>query len=103
MKKKSPLLESLHNTAKGLHEDGLITKQRMKYYDALYLQETPSYTAETIKAIRDRLRISQAVLASLLGTSLSTVQKWESGAKHPSGPSKRLLSLIDKKGLDLFL
>jgi putative transcriptional regulator len=30
---------------------------------------------------------------------LSTVQKWEIGDKQPSGPSLKLLSLIERKGL----
>ena len=32
--------------------------------------------------------------------SLSTVRKWEVGDKHPSGPSLKLLNLLDRKGLE---
>jgi putative transcriptional regulator len=34
---------------------------------------------------------------------VSTVQKWEIGEKKPSGPSLKLLSLIDRKGLEAVL
>ncbi|MGH8590636.1 MAG: helix-turn-helix domain-containing protein, partial [Gammaproteobacteria bacterium] len=44
-----------------------------------------------------------AVLAAVLNTSLSTVRKWEIGEKHPSGPSLKLLNLIDRRGLDAVL
>ena len=47
-----------------------------------------------------KLGISQAVIASLLNTSLSTVQKWETGEKHPGGPSQQLLNILDRKGIE---
>jgi putative transcriptional regulator len=53
----------------------------------------PEYDAEKIRAIRERYKLSQAVLASILNTSLSTVRQWEIGKKHPSGPSQKLLNL----------
>jgi putative transcriptional regulator len=43
------------------------------------------------------------VLASLLNTSASTVRKWEIGEKQPSGPSLKLINLLDRKGLDALL
>jgi putative transcriptional regulator len=46
-----------------------------------------------------RANISQAVLAAVLNTSVSTVQKWEIGEKQPNGPSLKLLSLIERKGV----
>jgi len=58
---------------------------------------------QKIKSLRERARISQAVLAAVLNTSLSTVQKWEVGDKKPSGPSLKLLNLIERKGLEAVL
>jgi putative transcriptional regulator len=43
------------------------------------------------------------VLAAVLNTSLSTVRKWEGGEKHPSGPSSKLLDLLERKGLEAVL
>jgi putative transcriptional regulator len=43
------------------------------------------------------------VLAAVINTSVSTVQKWEVGDKKPSGPSLKLLSLIERKGLNAVL
>ena len=37
--------------------------------------------------------------AAVLNTSVSTVQKWEIGEKRPSGPSLKLLDVIQRKGI----
>jgi putative transcriptional regulator len=34
---------------------------------------------------------------------LSTVRQWEIGEKRPSGPSVKLLNLLDRKGLQALL
>jgi hypothetical protein len=47
--------------------------------------------------------MSQAVFAAILNTSTSTVQKWEIGAKRPSGPSLKLLNVIKTKGVDIHI
>ena len=39
--------------------------------------------------------MSQAVFADVLNTSVSTAKKWEIGEKHPSGPSLKLLDVVD--------
>jgi putative transcriptional regulator len=99
-KETSRILDAVHETAQGLHAAGFISKRRMKEYDALCLVPVPEYSSETIRALRKRYKISQAVLASILNTSVSTVRQWEIGDKHPSGPSLKLLNLLDRKGLE---
>ena len=54
-----------------------------------------------IKRVRLRTRTSQGVFAHHLNTSVYTVQKWEQGQKKPNGPSLKLLSLVDQKGLEV--
>ena len=46
-----------------------------------------------------REKVSQAVFAAYLNTSVSTVQKWEIGEKQPGGPALKLLDLGERKGL----
>ncbi|EFS5049150.1 transcriptional regulator, partial [Salmonella enterica] len=41
--------------------------------------------------------------ARYLNTSVSTVQKWESGAKRPSGMSLKLLNVVQKHGLKVLV
>jgi putative transcriptional regulator len=82
---------------------GFIDMRKMRKYDALCLAPVHDYDAGKIKALRERLQVSQAVLASVLNTSLSTVRKWEVGDKRPSGPSQKLLDIIERKGLETVL
>jgi putative transcriptional regulator len=100
---KSRIKAAVHETASGLQRLGFIDKRRMQLYEALCLEPVPEYDAEKIKALRSKLQLSQAVLASVLNTSLSTVRKWEVNDKHPSGPSSKLLNLIERKGLEAVL
>jgi putative transcriptional regulator len=100
---KSRLLEAVHETARDLNKLGFIDKCTMREYDVLCVKPISAYSAEQIRSLRERYRISQAVMASVLNTSLSTIQKWEIGDKHPSGPSLKLLSILDRKGLEAMI
>lgn len=100
---KSSILKSVHETAVDLLDLGFIDKRKMQQYDALCLEPVPGYDSDKIKNLRDRYRISQAVLAAVLNTSLSTVRQWEIGDKHPSGPSLKLLNILDRKGLEALI
>lgn len=102
-KTASRLLGEMHATAKGLHRSGLISARRMHEYDALCNLDVAPIGPTKIKAIRIKAHVSQSVFAAILNTSVSTVQKWEIGEKKPSGPSLKLLSLIERKGLEAVL
>ena len=102
-KAKSRIFEAVHETASDLHRLGFIDKRKMSKLDALCLEPVPEYDSKRIRALRDHLQLSQAVLVGMLNTSLSTVRKWEVGDKHPSGPSLKLLSLLERKGLEAVL
>ncbi len=100
---KSRILEAVQETAYDLHRLGFIDKRKMQKYEALCLKPVPDYDAAKIRALRQSFHLSQAVLASVLNTSVSTVRKWEVGDKKPSGPSQKLLNLIERKGLEAVL
>jgi len=97
--KKSRLLDEMHETARGLVRVGALDKQTLREFDALTLPPVRELSAKQIRAIRVRTRVSQAVFAAMLNTSVSTVQKWEIGEKRPSGPSLKLLNIIERKGI----
>jgi putative transcriptional regulator len=97
---KSRIMKAVHETAHDLNAAGFIDIRRMREYDALCLDPIPAYSRQRIRALRQRHKLSQAVLAAVLNTSLSTVRQWEIGDKHPSGPSLKLLDLLDRKGLE---
>lgn len=96
----SKLLETVHATAKGLQDAGVLDTTTMREFDALCLPPIKNYTPAQIRRLRLRTKASQAVFAAYLNTSTSTVQKWEQGQKKPNGPSLKLLNLVDKKGLE---
>ena len=50
-----------------------------------------------IAAIRKKLRLSQAKFALTFGMSPATLRDWEQGRRHPEGPAKVLLRVIDKE------
>ena len=100
-KTKSPILEAVHETAKGLHKVGVMDQLTMREFDRLCLPPVEALQPEQIKHIRETSRVSQAVFARLLNTSLSTVQKWEIGQKKPTGTALKLLHLVQKRGLDV--
>jgi putative transcriptional regulator len=102
-KAESKIMEAVHETAVDLHRLGFIDQRKMRKYDALCLAPIPTYGSEQIRSLRDRYQLSQAVLASLLNTSLSTVRQWELGDKHPSGPSQKLLNLLERKGMEALI
>ena len=48
-----------------------------------------------VKAIREKLGISQAEFAVRFGFSLPTLRNWEQGRRFPDGPARTLLKVID--------
>jgi putative transcriptional regulator len=99
-KPKSEIAEAVHETARGLYRVGLIDRVTMREYDSLCLQPIEPLEPENIKQIREDANVSQAVFASILNTSLSTIQKWEIGNKRPTGTALKLLHLVRDRGLD---
>ncbi|MGG7054525.1 helix-turn-helix domain-containing protein [Nitrosomonas sp. ANs5] len=97
--KQSRLLAEMQETAEGLHRSGLIDKRRMSEIQALCRLTVEPISPNDIKALRESLNVSQSVFAVLLNTSISTVQKWEIGDKHPSGPSLKLLNIVKRHGM----
>jgi len=102
-RRKSRIIDEMHETVRGLHEVGLIDKRRMSEFEALCHLDVEEMTPRKIKSLREKTHLSQAVFAAVLNTSVSSVQKWEIGDKKPSGPSLKLLNLIERKGIEAVL
>ena len=100
---KGELITAAHQMAKGLHKIGLIDKNEMAVFNAICIKPVPKYPPKKIKALRERLNISQSALATIINASPSAVRKWEVGEKNPSGPSLKLLNILDTKGLSPFI
>ena len=48
-----------------------------------------------VKEIREKTGLSQALFAMLIGVSKRTLENWEQGRRHPTGPAKALLRILD--------
>jgi len=71
----------------------------MREFDAACLAALPNYTGRQIRRIREREKFSQPVFARYLAVSKNLVNDWERGIKKPAGPTKRLPSIVEKRGL----
>ena len=97
---KSGAFEAIHSSASAMLKVGAINKATMRSFDASSLAATPRFKPREIKKLRERHRVSQPVFARYLNTSESTIEKWETGAKQPSGMALKLLSVVQKHGLE---
>jgi putative transcriptional regulator len=96
-KYKSDAFEAIHNDASGLFRAGGMDAKTMRNFDEACLV-TPFKPVE-IKRLRVQQKVSQPVFARYLNTSESTIEKWETGAKKPSGMALKLLTIVQKHGL----
>ena len=96
---KSDAFEAIHASASALHRVGAIGKATMREFDESCLAAPTPLEPRQIKRIRENSHVSQPVFARYLNTSESTVDKWETGAKRPSGMALKLLAIVQKHGL----
>ncbi len=98
---KSDISEAIHTSAAMLHKVGALDKATMRGFDARHLAVPSAIEPAQIKQIREANNVSQPVFARYLNTSESTIEKWEAGAKRPSGMALKLLTIVQKHGLQI--
>ena len=97
---RSGLMASIHETAEGLHQAGVMSKRTLREFDELCLTPVQPLAPKKIKQLRLREGASQAVFARYLNVSTGLISQWERGAKRPQGASLKLLNLVAQKGLN---
>lgn len=97
---RSDALAAIHETASDLHDAGIMEKRTLRKFDDLCLTPVRPMSAQEIRTLRERERVSQAVFARHLNVTTGLVSQWERGAKHPAGASLKLLTLVQEKGLE---
>lgn len=55
-----------------------------------------------IKNIRHKIGMTQKTFAACMGVSHKTIEAWEKGTTHPTGPACRLLELLSSGDLSSF-
>ncbi len=98
---KSEAFEAIHSAVEDMYNAGTIDKRTLRTFDETCLTVPVELSPHEIKRLREENRLSQPVFARYMNTSESTVQKWESGAKRPSGPALKLLDIVRKHGLQV--
>ena len=63
--------------------------------DATYRVHVPAEV--DVKAIRQKLGMSQAAFAASFGFALDAVQNWEQGRRRPEGAARAFLKVIDRE------
>jgi putative transcriptional regulator len=98
---KSDAFAAIYASATALQKVGAIDRTTMRKFDASCLAIPVALDPMQIKKIRESAQVSQPVFARYLNTSESTVQKWETGNKQPSGMALKLLAVVQKHGLEV--
>jgi putative transcriptional regulator len=93
--------DTLSEMAKDLYEVEAINKTTLRQFNINALPLVPNYTASQIANLRHKLGLSQSVFAAYLNVSDRAIKKWEQGETKPTGTALKLLSIVDKKGLDV--
>ena len=102
-KYSSDAFGAIHSSATALLRVGAIDKATMRGFDSSCLAMPPQIEPARIKQLRESHHVSQPVFARYLNTSESTVEKWETGAKRPSGMALKLLAIVQKHGLQVLI
>jgi len=97
----SEILSSIHADVAQMRKHGFVDSLTMRTFDALCLSPVKEYTANDIKALREKINVSQSVFAVFLNVSKKAVQKWEQGDSVPNASAMKLLSVVEKKGLEV--
>ena len=84
-----------------MQKSGAIDKTTRRKFDALGLTTVHEFTAEQVRALRQKNNLSQPVFARYFNVSDKLVKKWEQGESKPRGAALKMLSLAEKKGLEL--
>jgi len=98
---RNRMMAAVHEAASDFYRDGSLDKKTMREFDALCLTPVVEMTPAKIRALRAREKTSQTVFAAYLNVTPGLVSKWERGEKRPQGASLKLLTLVEKKGLEI--
>lgn len=78
------ILDTVHETATGLHKAGVMDAQTMREFDARCLPPVKAYKPTQIKRLRLKYKASQAVFAAYLNTSLSRCRSGSRDKRNPT-------------------
>ncbi|HWE01656.1 MAG TPA: DNA-binding transcriptional regulator [Tepidisphaeraceae bacterium] len=98
---RSEAFAAIHETMEAFHRVGATGKTTMREFDEACPETVEEIQPAKIRALREREHVSQPVFARYLNVSKNLVSDWERGKRKPGGPALRLLSVIEKHGIDM--
>lgn len=72
--------------------EGKLTLRTSKF-EAVPMAEV---SAEEVKAVREKLNLSQSVFALRLRTKIKTLQNWEQGRARPNAQASLLIKMLER-------
>jgi putative transcriptional regulator len=69
-------------------------EKKLRRYE-VELLPLPVYSASEIRSLRNRLNLTQAVMAGVIGVSQKTIESWETGTRKPNGAALRVMKELD--------
>ncbi len=54
-----------------------------------------TFAEPEVKAVRAKTGLTQEKFALIVGVSTRTLENWEQGRRHPTGPARALLKILD--------
>lgn len=88
--------EQFNELIASIEEAGKIKRGEIKASKAYEFPEPD------VKSIRNDVGFTQSKFAALLGVNIRTLQNWEQGHRHPTGPARVLLRLVKADPIAVF-
>ena len=85
--------KTLDREVQAFHRDLLRSVKQMKAGKAA---RKTRVKIPAVVSVRNSSGLSQAQFAALLGVSVRTLQKWEQGAREPSGAARSLIRIAQR-------
>ena len=85
----------------GLVDDAELERTTLKMLGRDALPKVNPLSPVEIATVRERVGVSQAVMAGYLNVAVSTVSQWERGERRPTGTALKLLHVVKSKGLEV--
>ena len=71
------------------------TPKQKIYNKFISISPVPEFAPADVKALRQKLGLSQTMLAEIVGVHKRAVEAWEIGRKNPNGSARRLMKLLE--------
>lgn len=95
---RKSMKQAIGNTVQDLHDIGIKTSFTKRDLNDLGVKvESVKIDPQEIRHIRKIMNLSQPVFADVLDVSIASVRQWEQGKRTPTGTTRVLFEILEKK------